>query len=111
MGEQLGERVKAWGVEMVVCQRYQEAAWLAFYTDLQTTTLPDFGRSDQYDLWPRPETNEALYLRPLSDAPLEAEGHWDRIWDGTRFPATHKKRIIASWQVYRVRNPGYDLDP
>jgi 4-amino-4-deoxy-L-arabinose transferase-like glycosyltransferase len=108
MGPQLAERIAPWGVETVVCQRYQEAAWLAFYTDLNTTTLPEFGRPDQYDLWPRPNLETALYLRPLSDAPLEAEPAWGRVWDGTRFPATYKKRIIASWQVYRVANWGYN---
>jgi 4-amino-4-deoxy-L-arabinose transferase-like glycosyltransferase len=108
MGPQLADRIAAWGVEPVVCQRYQEAAWLAFYTGLETTTLPDFSRRDQYDLWPRPDMNEALYLRPSSNSSLEAEESWERVWDGTRFPATYKKRIIASWQVYRVANWGYN---
>ena len=108
MGPQMAERIAAWGVEPIVCQRYQEAAWLSFYTGLETTTLPDFSRPDQYDYWPRPNMSEALYLRPLSSAPLEAEEYWERVWDGTRFPATYKKRIIASWQVYRVANWGYN---
>jgi hypothetical protein len=108
MGPQLAERIGPWGVEPVVTQRYQEAAWLAFYAGLETTTLPDFSRDDQYDLWPRPDLNEALYVRPFSSMPLEAEEAWGRVWDGTRFPARYKKRKIAAWQVYRVSDWGYN---
>ena len=108
MGPQLAERIGPWGVEPVVTQRYQEAAWLAFYAGLETTTLPDFSRADQYDLWPRPDLNTALYVRPFSATPLEAEEAWGRVWDGTRFPARYKKRKIAAWQVYRVADWGYN---
>ena len=102
MGPLLSAKIADWGVERVVCERYQEAAWLAFYTDIETTTLPDFSRSDQFDLWERPPLGEGLYLRVSSERELEAEQHWGRIWDDTRFRVSHEGRKIGGWQVYRT---------
>ena len=102
MGPLLGEKIADWGAEAVVCERYQEAAWVAFYTGIETTTLPNFSRDDQFDLWDRPPLGEGLYLRVASGRALEAEDHWGRIWDDTRFQVSHHGRKIGAWQVYRT---------
>ena len=102
MGPLLAEKIADWGEESVVCERYQEASWLAFYANLETTTLPNFSRDDQFDLWERPPLGEGLYLRPAARRPLEAEVHWSKIWDDTRFHLSHNGRKIGAWQVYRT---------
>ena len=102
MGPLLAEKIADWGVDQVVCERYQEASWLRFYTDMETTTLPNFSREDQFDLWDRSPLGDGLYLRIASERPLEAESYWNRIWDDTRFRVSHGGRRIGGWQVYRT---------
>ena len=105
VGQDIATEVESVGAEPVVCQRYQEAAWLAYYAGLKTTTLPEFGRQDQFDYWPRPNLSEALYLRPFSQEPLEAEVYWEDIGAPTRFVVDREKLGPGRWEYYRVAKP------
>lgn len=63
VGAVLAESVEAWGIEPVYTERYQEAALIRFYEGLETHALPGVGRVDQYDLWPTPWADRALFVR------------------------------------------------
>ncbi len=106
MGKTLGESVEAWGVEHAVTRRYQEAAWIAFYGGLDTTTLPGVGRRDQYDLWREELPEESVYVRRLGfkSEPV-AKLHYEEIGQRGRVLARRKNRVVAGWEVYRVSTP------
>ena len=75
-GPELGRQVADWGQEPVICERYQEAALIAYYGKAKTTTLPQWGRLDQFDFWDRPNLEQGLYVRRASQRVLEAERYW-----------------------------------
>lgn len=109
-GRVLGESVRAWGVEPVLTERYQEAALIAYYGRVRAWAVPGLGRPDQYDLWPEPEPAHALFVRVWADGrpiPLEAAGYEHHganvvtAWAPTPDPLVD--RPVARWQVYEVR--------
>lgn len=75
-GPLLADWVEAWALDpdggrrVVWTERYQEAAWLRYYTDLDATTAPNCGRRDQFDLWPRQELETVLFVRPATSGSL-----------------------------------------
>ncbi|MEC7983976.1 MAG: glycosyltransferase family 39 protein [Myxococcota bacterium] len=68
-GRNLADAVKAWGMEHVWTERYQEAAWIHFYGDLPAHTNKNFGRMSQYDLWATDLPETGLYVRPYRSKP------------------------------------------
>ena len=63
VGDDLARSVQAWGVEPVYTSRYQEAALLSYYADVEAYALPGVDRPDQYDLWPIRWSDHALFVR------------------------------------------------
>ena len=83
-GRVLGDTVRAWGLEAVYTERYQEAALIHFYAGIPAHALPQTARADQYDLWPVTLAEHALFVRPHRGArtlpPIEAAGYrWDEL--------------------------------
>jgi hypothetical protein len=109
-GPVIAESVQAWGVEPVLCERYQEAAWIAFYGGLETTTVPDRGRRDQYDLRPRQLPERTVFVRPASQRErVDTEDLYPERSGPHRVVAQDGDRILAEWQVFEVW--GYDSPP
>lgn len=103
-GRYLGDTVQAWGIAAVYTERYQEAALIHFYTGIPAHALPQTARADQYDLWPIPLADHALFVRPhrgqRSLPPVEVLGYqWDEITT-LRLPET-----AAAWDIAEIRRP------
>lgn len=107
-GRALADSVEAWGVQPVYTSRYQEAAILRWYTGLEAVALPGVDRPDQYDLWPTPWAEHALFVRPwrsgstlstdtfcADHGPPNTVSEPERVVEGA---ATGVRR----WQVYEV---------
>jgi 4-amino-4-deoxy-L-arabinose transferase-like glycosyltransferase len=108
-GRVLGESVAAWGISPVYAVRYQEASLIAFYGKVETRTLPDTDRMDQFDLWPAAVPARALFVREdRGNAPLQSDRFWPEhsapnlvvAFAPTGDPAVDEP--IKSWQVYEV---------
>ena len=108
VGAVLAESVEAWGIEPVYTERYQEAALIRYYEGLDAYALPGVARMDQFDLWPTPWADRALFVRRWrsgdtmpSDAFCaergEREAATERAEDGTP---------IERWQVAVVTGCG-----
>ena len=108
VGAVLAESVEAWGIEPVYTERYQEAALIQYYEGLDAYALPGVARMDQFDLWPTPWADRALFVRRWrsgdtmpSDAFCaergEREAATERAEDGTP---------IERWQVAVVTGCG-----
>ncbi|MCB9759350.1 MAG: glycosyltransferase family 39 protein [Alphaproteobacteria bacterium] len=103
-GAWLGPPVEAWGLAPVLCERYQEAAWIRFYGGVDATTAPDVGRMDQFDLWPRTLPAETVYVRPaLSHARVPIADLYPETGGSNVVLARRGERVIATWQVIPVR--------
>ena len=109
-GRTLAESVSAWGIPDVYTSRYQEAALIQFYSGIPARTLPDSGRPNQYDLWPAPLADHALFVRPwrasttmaMTKLGYDSPGpNAVSAYVNTTDPTT--PRLIARWQVYEVR--------
>lgn len=106
MGKALGESVEAWGVDVAVTRRYQEAAWIEFYGGVDATTLPGVGRLDQFDLWREELPESGVYVRELGiEMEPEASRFYADVSERGRVIARWKNRVIAGWEVYRVSSP------
>jgi 4-amino-4-deoxy-L-arabinose transferase-like glycosyltransferase len=108
-GRVLGESVAAWGISPVYAVRYQEASLVAFYGKVETRTLPDTDRMDQFDLWPADVPAHALFVREdRGNAPLQSDRFFAErsapnlvvAFAPTDDPA--RDEPIKSWQVYEV---------
>lgn len=109
-GEGLAQSVEAWGITPVYTTRYQEAAALAYYRDVEAYALPGVDRPDQYDLWPIRWGSPALFVRPYrsglhlnSDAFCPEHGIPD-VDDGGGHVVTEPDG--QRWQVYVVGGCG-----
>jgi 4-amino-4-deoxy-L-arabinose transferase-like glycosyltransferase len=108
VGRDLAASVEAWGVEPVYTSRYQEAALLAWYADLDAVALPGVDRPDQYDLWPTPWAAHALFVRQRRGG-LEATVDAfcaDRGGENVVSEYNADGSVIERWQVYEVRRCG-----
>ncbi len=74
--------------------RYQEAAWLRFYADVDATTVPERGRRDQFDLWPRDLSESAWFLRPARGS--------QELGTDLLYPRHGPIGELGPWQVVRV---------
>ncbi|MFZ5480355.1 MAG: glycosyltransferase family 39 protein [Myxococcota bacterium] len=104
LGDTLAQSVEAWGVEPVYTERYQEAALIAYHAGIDAHALPGVARPDQYDLWPAPVAERALFVRPWRGGDTTSVDPFcatrgpanvvtERADDGT---------ALARWQVYEV---------
>ena len=110
MGPVIAQSVEAWGVQPVLCERYQEAAWIAFYAGIETTTVPERGRRDQYDLRPRELPERTVFVRPASTRErIDTEDLYPQRSGPHLVTARDEHRIFAEWQVFEVW--GYDPAP
>ncbi len=108
-GRVLGESVAAWGIAPVYAVRYQEASLVAFYGKVETRTLPDTDRFDQFDLWPAEIPAHAIFVREdRGDGPLQSDRFFSRHSAPNlvvAFAPTGREGVdepIESWQVYEV---------
>ena len=101
VGPVLGESVEAWGVEPVLCSRYQEASWIRFYGGVEATTVPDHGRVDQYDAARPALPASTVFVRP---ARTSRELATDALYPDSRGPhdvvARDGDRVRMHWQVW-----------
>ncbi len=107
-GKILADSVAAWGVQEVVCSRYQEAALIHFYSGVPAVAIPGWSRADQYDLWDPPMPPRGLFVRVWrADAPTAPDKlGYDR--GGPNVVSAYVNvpgedlmaRPIARWQVY-----------
>ena len=103
MGEVVGESAGAWGLEPVLCERYQEAAWVRFYGGVDATTCPDVHREDQFDHWPRELPEAGVYVRPAGwTGPAEARLYYQDVNGPARVVARRGNRVIGAWEVWQV---------
>jgi hypothetical protein len=93
----------------VLTTRYQEAALVEFYGRVPATTLPDTGRPDQYDLWPRALPDRALFVRQARHAaPTAVERWYPHVGapnDVVAYAPTSDPTVdvpVHHWQVYEV---------
>ncbi len=84
----------------VLTERYQEAAWIAWYAGIDAWRHPGCGRPDQFDRWPRPLPPRALFVRPARSGPLRCAGpvrarHTvvGQTLDGT---------VVGRWDVFEI---------
>ena len=112
-GERLGSAVRAWGIDAVYTERYQEAALIHFYSGVPAHALPETARPDQYDLWPVTLADHALFVRVhrgSTDIPVvEALGYsWREVNDVTAYAHTTDPTfdiLFARWNVVEIRRP------
>ncbi|MCB9794165.1 MAG: glycosyltransferase family 39 protein [Alphaproteobacteria bacterium] len=102
-GAFIGQTAAAWGAEPVLTSRYQEAAWIRFYGGVDATTVPDIGRRDQFDLWPRALPASTIFVRPArrSEA-LGSDAIYPEVGQRSGVLARRGERVIAAWQVVPV---------
>ncbi len=101
--------VAAWdpGVDAAIpvyTERYQEAAFIHYYTGIDARVLPGCGRPSQYDLWPRDLPDAALMVRPATRGDALCS---DGIWPERSAP--HQidgvdvfGRRVGRWQIFEV---------
>lgn len=104
LGADLAQSVEAWGVEPVYTSRYQEAALLSFYGDLEAYALPGVDRPDQYDLWPTRWADRALFVREWRGGPSATVDPFCTHRGPANVVSEHEVdgSAIARWQVYEV---------
>jgi hypothetical protein len=100
----LARSVQAWGIAPVYCERYQEAALLRYYEDLDAWTLPGVGRRNQFDLWGPPAAEHALFVRPFRSGSIYASDRVCRDHSGAEVVTERSEdgRATAQWQVVEV---------
>ncbi len=117
-GRSLGEAVVVWSYPVgsvlhppapakalpVWTERYQEAAWIAFYVDVPTARAPGCGRPDQFDVWATPNWESALLLRPARGGDSTC---FDAEFPDRSGPTVVQQRrddgsIARRWQIYEV---------
>ena len=64
-GEILASAMAAWEQPDIWTLRYQEAAWIEFYSDIPAHVWPGLARMSQYDLWPRKLPESGIFVRPF----------------------------------------------
>lgn len=110
VGRDLAASVQAWGVEPVYTSRYQEAAVISWYAGIEAVALPGVDRPDQYDLWPTPWADRALFVRQRRSG-LEATVDAfcaERGGENVVSEYNADGSVIDRWQVYEVRSCGPD---
>ena len=95
----LPDGVAAWdpGVEEsvpVYTERYQEAAFIHYYTGIEARVFPGCGRANQYDLWPVELPESALMVRPTTGGPDLCS---DAVW-----PVKSRAHNVGRWQIFEV---------
>ena len=69
-GEVLAGAVMGWDDTIILTERYQEAAWIQFYGQVEANVFPDQGRMTQFDIWTVVLPEKGLLVRPkTSHAP------------------------------------------
>ena len=118
-GRILADSIQAWGIDQVYTSRYQEAALIEFYSGIPARALPEAGRPDQYDLWPAPLADHALYVRPWRASATMAMTALGYDTDGPNVVTAYLNSAdgvnavpAARWQVYEVwRTKGTNSQP
>jgi 4-amino-4-deoxy-L-arabinose transferase-like glycosyltransferase len=87
----------------VVTERYQEAAWIHYYTGLEAVKLAGCGRTDHYDQSDRPWPAKTLFVRPArsgltscADQRYETHGRWDHRGVGP------SGEVLGHWQLFEL---------
>lgn len=108
LGADLARSVQAWGVEPVYTSRYQEAALLSWYGDVEAYALPGVDRPNQYDLWPIRWADHALFVREWRSGPGTKADPFcpDRGGANVVTEYTEDGAPIQRWQVYEVSGCG-----
>jgi 4-amino-4-deoxy-L-arabinose transferase-like glycosyltransferase len=96
----------------VLTERYQEAAWIAFYAGVPAWRWPGCGRADQFTVWGAPPVPaEGLFIRPF-----DASSHTcvdDAYPKREALPPLKARdlagRHVGDWEAYLLR-PVSDLD-
>ena len=91
--------------EPVYTERYQEAAFIQYYTGIPARVFPGCGRRSQYDLMePVPVPDELLFLRPATsgDALCTDATHPNKDGPHGARPRDRARRVVGYWQVFRV---------
>lgn len=104
LGRDLAQSVQAWGVSPVYTSRYQEAALLRYYAGVDATALPGVDRPDQYDLWPTPWAEHALFVRPFKSGATLASDPFCADHGPANVVTEHDVTgaVLERWQVYEV---------
>ncbi len=104
VGADLARSVQAWGVQPVYTSRYQEAALLAWYGDLEAYALPGVDRPDQYDLWPIRWSDKALFVREWRGGPSATVDAFCSERGGANVVSENEidGSPIQRWQIYEV---------
>jgi 4-amino-4-deoxy-L-arabinose transferase-like glycosyltransferase len=108
LGRDLAASVQAWGVEPVYTSRYQEAAVISWYAGIEAVALPGVDRRDQFDLWPTPWAERALFVRQRRsglDAVVDRFCS-DRGGENVVTEFNADGSVIDRWQVYEVSGCG-----
>lgn len=105
LGRDLAASVQAWGEEAVWTTRYQEAALLRYYAGVPATTVPETDRVDQFDLWPRPDASEGLFVRPHRSGSTLVTDRFCADHGPANVVTEHDVdgTVLDRWQVYEVR--------
>lgn len=104
VGRDLAASVQAWGVEPVYTSRYQEAAVIAWYAGVEAVALPGVDRPDQYDLWPTPWAERALFVRQRRSGLEATVDRFCAERGGENVVSEYNAdgSVIDRWQVYEV---------
>jgi 4-amino-4-deoxy-L-arabinose transferase-like glycosyltransferase len=88
----------------ILTERYQEAAAIAYYARLDARPLETCGRPNQYDLWPAPLPDQALFVRPATGGPPDCLGdHWSAVHGPNRIDGVDPTgRMAGRWQVFEL---------
>lgn len=105
LGRDLAMSVQAWGAEPVYTSRYQEAALIRYYAGIDAVALPGVDRLDQYDLWPTPWADHALFVRPYKTGAALAADPFCADHGPANVVTEHDidGAVLDRWQVYEVR--------
>jgi len=88
----------------VYTERYQEAAFIHYYTGIPARVYPGCARRSQYDLWPHPPVEAAFMVRPTTSGPALCT---DEDFAQRRGPhdlagIDEHGRRAGSWQLFEV---------
>ena len=100
-GDAIGGRAAEWNLP-VVASHYQYAALAQFYGGVDATTVPDFWRSDEYDLSRTELPDEALVILPMNEEEaLISAGQWYALEELESIKAWRGQRHVGEWALYR----------
>ena len=108
-GDVLAGAVTGWTDTPLLTERYQEASWIQFYSDVEASVFPNQGRSTQYDIWGVSLPDKGILIRPKTTYPppyLQDNGlRWTEIHSifHDEESKSGKEQIPHAWDVIHFK--------